>query len=298
MRHPPWVKARIPAGGEFARTEAILRRHRLATVCREARCPNIGECFAAGTATFMILGRRCTRNCRFCAVESAPPLPPDPEEPKRLGEAAAQLGLRHVVITSVTRDDLADGGAGHFRRCVEAVKARLPDCSIEVLVPDFGGRAESLAEVLRAPIDILNHNVETVPRLYPRVRPEADFDRTIALLREARRLRPDLVTKSGLMVGLGETGAEVEQVLFRLRDAGCAILTIGQYLQPTRRQLPVERYVRPEEFSAWERRGLEIGFECVVAGPLVRSSYRAASCWKVVSASGGRESGRFGKNSV
>jgi lipoic acid synthetase len=251
-----------------------LRRSRLATVCQEARCPNLGECFADGTATFMILGRVCTRNCAFCAVEKGAPAPVDPGEPARLAEAAAALRLRHVVITSVTRDDLPDGGAAQFRCCAEAVKAALPDCSIELLVPDFAGKPDALNEVLRAPVDILNHNIETVPRLYPAVRPMADFERSIALLAQARR--PGLKTKSGLMLGLGETAPEIEAALVRLRQAGCAIVTLGQYLQPTRGCLPVDRYVTPEEFESWAHAARALGFEQAVAGPLVRSSYHAA----------------------
>jgi len=260
-------------------TAATLRRLNLATVCQEARCPNLGECFAERTVTFMILGRICTRHCRFCAVEHGRPEPPDPDEPHRLAQAAAEMHLHHVVITSVTRDDLNDGGAAHFRRCAEEVKAALSDCTIELLVPDFAGRAESLDEVLRAPIDVLNHNVETVPRLYSAVRPEADCERSLALLERAHRRHPELATKSGLMVGLGETAAEVEQVILRLRQAGCSIVTIGQYLQPTRLQLPVQRYVPPEEFDRWAGVARSLGFSQVLSGPLVRSSYHAGSCW-------------------
>jgi lipoic acid synthetase len=277
-RHPNWIKARLPAGEAVVRTTHTLRRFGLATVCEEARCPNVGECFAEGTATFMILGRVCTRHCGFCAVEHGRPQPPDPDEPERLARAAAEMQLRHVVITSVTRDDLADGGGAHFRRCAEAVKAATPDATIEVLVPDFGGSAESLDEVLRAPIDVLNHNVETVPRLYPSVRPEANFERSLALLDCARRRRPTLTTKSGLMLGLGESAAEIEEALLRLREAGCSMLTLGQYLPPGRTQLPVVRYVEPEEFDRWGERARAMGFAHVLSGPLVRSSYHAGSC--------------------
>ena len=278
-RHPNWIKARLPAGESVVQTAGTLRRFGLATVCQEARCPNIGECFAEGTATFMIMGSVCTRHCRFCAVEHGRPEPLDPGEPQRLGRAAAAMQLRHVVMTSVTRDDLNDGGASHFRRCAEEVKAATPDSTIELLVPDFAGRFESLDEVLRAPIDVLNHNVETVPRLYPIVRPEADFDRLVALLERTRQQRPESAIKSGLMVGLGETAAEIEQVLVHLHEAGCSMLTIGQYLQPTRAQLPVVRYVAPEEFEHWANVARSVGFGQVLAGPLVRSSYHAGSCW-------------------
>jgi lipoic acid synthetase len=268
----------MPSGEAAMQTAGILRRLDLATVCQEARCPNLGECFAEGTATFMIMGRLCTRQCRFCAVEHGRPEPLDPGEPQRLARAAAEMRLRHVVVTSVTRDDLDDGGAAHFRRSAEAVKAAIPECAVELLVPDFQGRLESLEEILRAPIDVLTHNVETVPRLYPSVRPEAEFHRSLALLRHAHRKRPDLSTKSGLMVGLGETASEVADVLVRLREAGCSIVTIGQYLQPTRSQLPVTRYVPPEEFAAWAAKARALGFARAVAGPLVRSSYHAANC--------------------
>ncbi len=226
----------------------------------------------------MILGRVCTRRCRFCAVQQGQPLPPDPDEPQRLAQAARAMALRHVVITSVTRDDLADGGALHFRLCAEAVKQALPNTTVEVLVPDFGGRADSLDDVLAAPIDVFNHNIETVPRLYPSVRPEADFGRSLALLETARRKRPDLAVKSGLMLGLGESDAEIAEVLGDLCRAGCSIVTLGQYLQPTRAQLPVARYVSPEEFDRWARVGRAMGIRRMMTGPLVRSSYHAGEC--------------------
>lgn len=280
LRHPRWIKARLPSGETVKRTVAILRRYGLATVCQEARCPNRGECFAQGTATFMILGRVCTRRCTFCAVSHGRPEPVQPDEPDRLARAAAAMQLRHIVVTSVTRDDLEDGGARHFRRCAEALRSALPDSSIELLVPDFLGRLESIDEVLGAPMDVLNHNVETVPRLYPRVRPGADFDRSLSLLGLARSRRPDLVTKSGLMLGLGESAGEIEEVMRRLRQVGCSIITLGQYLQPGRQQLPVARYVEPAEFEHWREVALAMGFSAVQSGPLVRSSYRAASCWQ------------------
>ena len=279
-RHPQWIKARLPSGEMVRRTAAVLRRHRVATVCREARCPNLGECFADGTATFMILGRVCTRRCGFCAVEHGWPRPADPTEPQRLACAAAEMDLRHVVITSVTRDDLPDGGASHFRRCAEAVKAALAQCSIEVLVPDFAGRRASLDPVLAAPIDVVNHNVETVPRLYATVRPQADFERSLALLKTARQRRPPVKTKSGLMLGLGETADEIHAVLCRLREGGCSFLTLGQYLQPTRENLPVVRFAPPGEFDEWAATSRSLGFEQVQAGPLVRSSYHAGACWR------------------
>lgn len=281
-RHPNWIRARLPSGEQVGATLGVLRRHGVATVCQEAQCPNLGECFDDGTATFMIMGRVCSRVCGYCAVEHGPLDPLDPKEPQNVARAAVEMGLRHVVITSVTRDDLPDGGAAHFAQCAGAVKAALPDCSVEVLVPDFGGQAESIERVADSPIDVLNHNVETVPRLYPTVRPQADFERSITLLERAHARRPELATKSGLMLGLGETDEEIEQVLVRLHEAGCSIITLGQYLQPTRKQLPVARYLTPEEFAAWAQRARAIGFTGVASAPLVRSSYRAGACWQDV----------------
>jgi len=260
------------AGGFGGEVGGLVRELRLRTVCEEAICPNIWDCYSRRTATFLVLGDRCTRACRFCAVRHGRPLPPDPAEPARLVEAARRLGLRHVVITSVTRDDLPDGGAGHFAACVAALKATLPGVTVEVLTPDF--RGWPVAVVARSGPDVFAHNIETVPRLYPRVRPGADYSRSLELLRQAAGA--GLVTKSGLMVGLGETMEEIEAVLADLRRAGCLLLTVGQYLAPTAGHLPVERYLTPGEFESLRRRALALGFAGVAAGPLVRSSYRAA----------------------
>jgi len=247
----------------------------LHTVCQEARCPNSGECFSRGTATFLILGEVCTRRCRFCAVTQGTPGLPDPEEPHRLAEAAARLALDYVVITSVTRDDLADGGAGAFAAAIRAVRERLPVARIEVLIPDFKGAAAALGEVLAARPDVLNHNLETVARLYPEARPQADYARSLELLGRVRRAGFGIAVKSGLMLGLGETPAEVTAALGDLYDAGCRLLTLGQYIQPRRESLSVARYIPPEEFDAWEKSALAMGFDCVASGPFVRSSYHA-----------------------
>jgi len=253
---------------------AILRDRRLHTICEEARCPNRNHCYSRGTATFLILGDRCTRSCPFCSVAGGPPLPPDPDEPARLVDAVVALGLRHVVVTSVNRDDLADQGSGHFVACIEGLRARLPDLTIEVLIPDFRGRAEDIDRVIDAGPDILNHNLETVPRLYRRVRPGARYDRSLELLARARD-RGGAWVKSGVMVGLGESPAELDETMRDLFASGCEILTVGQYLAPTPESLPVVEYVPPARFEEIERRGREIGFAHVFAGPFVRSSYLA-----------------------
>ena len=273
---PSWLKVRFPAGERYQRTKALLRRHRLHTVCEEARCPNIGECFNAGTATFMILGDVCTHSCRFCAVRSGRPQAGlDRLEPHRVAEAVCILGLDYAVITSVSRDDEPDGGAAIFAECIRAIRRDNPRCRVEVLIPDFMGNWDALATVAEARPYVLNHNVETVPRLYRRVRPKARYERSLELLRRAKELVPSLLTKSGMMVGLGETEEEVLAVMAGLRSAGVDLVTIGQYLQPSRKQLPVARYYRPEEFLPVVERGRELGFRHVEAGPLVRSSYRA-----------------------
>jgi lipoic acid synthetase len=255
-----------------------LRKAKLRTVCESARCPNINECFTRPTAAFMILGNRCTRCCGFCAVENGGPLPVDPGEPKAVAEAAADLGLRHVVVTSVTRDDLADGGASHFTEVVRAIKSRLPEARVETLVPDFRGSRESAETVMAAETDVFNHNLETVPRLYRQVRPGADYGRSLEVLAMAARIASErdstAVVKSGLMVGLGEEREEVTAVLADLKDAGCSIVTIGQYLQPRRQCLPVARYWKPEEYDGLVEVGCGLGLS-VFAGPLVRSSYLA-----------------------
>ena len=276
-RHPPWLKVRAPGGPGFAETMATVRELGLHTVCQEARCPNIGECWGHRTATFMLLGDTCTRNCGFCAVTHGRPLAVDPAEPLRVASAVARLGLRHVVVTSVNRDDLADGGAAHFAATARAIKRLLPGCRVEVLVPDFQGNLASVAEVVASPIDVFNHNLETVPRLYRRVRAGARYARSLAVLEAAHGGRDRLLTKTGLMLGLGETQEELASVFRDLRSIGCDILTLGQYLRPSGEHLPVERYVPPEEFTALGAEALALGFRHVEAGPLVRSSYHAWS---------------------
>jgi lipoic acid synthetase len=253
----------------------LLRETGLNTVCEEARCPNLGECFSRGTATFMLLGDRCTRRCGYCAVATARPEPPDPGEPDRVADAAARLALRYVVLTAVARDDLPDGGAAHFAATVGAVRRGLPGARVEVLTPDFAGRRESLATVLEAGPDVFNHNIETVPRLFARVRAQGSYRRSLEMLAAARALRPAQATKSGLMVGLGERDDEVGAVLADLRAAGVGIVTIGQYLRPTRGHAPVERYVTPEGFRAFEREACALGFPTVYSGVFVRSSFNA-----------------------
>jgi len=283
QRLPNWLIPAAPKRPQLERLGRQLDAMGLHTVCQSARCPNVGECFGRGTATFMILGNSCTRDCRFCAVERGEPQPPDPDEPRRLAEAAAMLKLQHVVLTSVTRDDLADGGAGQFAAAIGAIRELLPAARVEVLVPDFRGSREALCTVVDAAPDILNHNVETVARLYPEVRPQADYGRSLELLRRAGRMRPlrfaqgspEVLTKSGLMVGFGEAEDEVVAVLRDLRRAGVAAVTIGQYLQPTRSHLPVVEYVFPARFEAYADAARTMGFRYVMSGPLVRSSYHA-----------------------
>jgi len=274
-RHPDWIKSRAPTGRAVAETRATVRALGLHTVCEEAQCPNLGECWSHHTATVMLLGDTCTRACRFCAVSHGRPTTVDPDEPRRVAEAVERLGLRHVVMTSVNRDDLPDGGAGHFAATARAVKARVPDCTIEVLIPDLQGDHDALATVVAAPITILNHNTETVPRLYKQVRPGATYERSLGILRAAKALRPGLRTKTGLMLGLGETREEVHAVLADVRATGCEVLTLGQYLRPSMEELPVERYVTPEEFAMLGDEARAMGFAYVESGPLVRSSYHA-----------------------
>ena len=276
-RRPPWLTVRLPSGEGYTRLKGIMRGLALNTVCEEARCPNIGECWGHKTATFMLLGDTCTRHCAFCAVSHGRPLAVDPAEPFRVASAVARLGLRHVVVTSVDRDDLTDGGAAHFAATARAIKHELPVCRVEVLVPDFQGDLAAVATVVQAPIDVFNHNVETVPRLYRRVRPGARYDRSLAVLAAARGARPGLPTKTGLMLGLGESTDEVRHVFEDLRSAGCEILTLGQYLRPSgeARHVAVERYLPPEEFAALGAEARALGFAHVESGPLVRSSYHA-----------------------
>lgn len=279
-RHPDWIKVRMPGGPGYTKTKAIVSTFKLNTVCQEAQCPNIGECWGHGTATFMLMGEVCTRNCRFCAVTHGHVAVLDPEEPQRVAEAAVKMGLSHIVVTSVNRDDLPDGGAHHFAATSRALKQLKPDCTIEVLTPDFQGNEEAVATVARSPIEIYNHNTETVPRLYRRVRPGAKYERSLRVLQKVKEVRPDLKTKTGLMLGLGETYEELLAVFGDLRAVGCDILTLGQYLRPSKDQLPVERYVHPDEFAALREEALALGFRHVESGPLVRSSYHA---WKHVS---------------
>ena len=276
LKKPAWIRARSPTHPQVGRLKALLRSHRLNTVCEEASCPNIGECFAHGTATFMIMGRLCTRRCPFCDVAHGRPNPLDPQEPENLARALAAMKLKFVVITSVDRDDLRDGGAAHFVACIEAVRQHTPQTSIEILVPDFRGRlAVALDTFAQALPDVFNHNLETVPRLYQAARPGSDYQHSLELLRQFKARYPAVPTKSGLMVGLGEADDEIAMVMRDLRDAGCDMLTIGQYLQPSRDHLPVERFVAPAQFEAFARLGRELGFANVASGPMVRSSYHA-----------------------
>jgi len=274
-RKPAWLTRRLPAGPAYEEMRALLAEGQLHTVCQEACCPNQFECFSNRTATFLILGDRCSRDCGFCAVGSDPQGPPDAAEPQRVAAAAVKLGLRYVVVTSVTRDDLPDGGAGHFAATIEALRTALPAAKVEVLIPDFQGDEAALATVLAARPDVLNHNIETVPRLYATVRPQAVYTRSLELLQRAEVLAPDIPRKSGLMLGLGEQPAEVRATLDDLFDAGVRRLTLGQYLQPSRQHLPVNRYVPPEEFAAWEQEARDMGFGRVASAPFVRSSYHA-----------------------
>jgi len=275
-KFPPWLRKRIPAAGQMERVRELLQDLGLATVCQSAHCPNLCECFSRGTATFLILGRVCTRNCRFCAVEHGPVSPLDPDEPEHVAEAVARMELAHVVITSVTRDDLPDGGAEHFHRTVAAVRERR-ECTVEILTPDFRGDGAAIDRACAARPDVYNHNVETVPRLYSSVRPGADYRRSLDLLARAKNNLPAGATKSGIMVGLGETAEEVETVLRDLRAVGCDLLTVGQYLRPTPSHYDVARFVTPEEFAEYGKRALALGFAGVASGPFVRSSYRAGS---------------------
>jgi lipoic acid synthetase len=275
-RKPAWIRAKAPTGPGVGRIKRILRDRQLSSVCEEAMCPNLGECFSHGTATFMIMGDICTRRCPFCDVAHGKPAPLDADEPRQLAEAISEMGLRYVVITSVDRDDLRDGGAGHFTACIEAVRAQTPQTTIEVLVPDFRGRMEpALAALSNHPPDVFNHNLETVPRLYREARPGADYAWSLSLLQRFKAQHPEVPTKSGLMLGLGETREEVEAVMRDLRAHDCDMLTLGQYLQPSRDHLPVARFVTPGEFDELREVGEALGFSNVASGPMVRSSYHA-----------------------
>jgi lipoic acid synthetase len=273
---PSWLRVRFFGGPNYQELKRIMRTLDLHTVCESARCPNMGECWEHGTATFMILGNICTRACGFCAVPSGKPLgPPDEHEPERVAEAVERMGLRYAVVTSVNRDDQPDGGATIFARTIAEIRRRVPGCKIEVLIPDFRGDGASLDKVIGARPDVLNHNMETVPRLYRRVRKGAEFERSLELLRRARSLAPEMPTKTGMMLGLGETHDEVLGAMRQIAAQGTHILTLGQYLQPTPEHLPIERYVHPDEFAEFKRAGEQMGFKHVEAGPLVRSSYHA-----------------------
>jgi lipoyl synthase len=276
-RHPDWIKVKAPGNLNYLRLKQILREKNLHTVCEEARCPNIGECWGNKTATFLILGDTCTRGCRFCAIDKGKPVALDPEEPRNVALVVKDLGLDHIVVTSVNRDDLPDGGAGHFAKTVFWIKALNPQIRVELLIPDFEGNLQALKTVVQSGIEILNHNIETVPRLYGKVRPGHSYECSLNILTEAKKFRDDVLTKSGLMLGVGETYDEVIVTLQELREKKVDIVTLGQYLQPSNRQLKVERYVTPDEFQEFKMAGEKLGFRHVESGPLVRSSYHAWS---------------------
>ncbi|MEH2074808.1 MAG: lipoyl synthase [Nostoc sp.] len=273
---PDWLRVKAPGRERIGNVKDILQDLALNTVCEEASCPNIGECFNAGTATFLIMGPACTRACPYCDIDfEKKPKPLDSTEPPRLAQAVRRMNLNHVVITSVNRDDLFDGGASQFMACIDAVRSVSPNTTIEVLIPDLCGNWNALESIIQAAPEVLNHNTETVPRLYRRVRPQGNYDRTLELLQRTRQLSPSTYTKSGIMVGLGETDAEIRQVMQDLRTVDCDILTIGQYLQPSQKHLQVNEFINPEQFAAWKAFGEEIGFLQVVSSPLTRSSYHA-----------------------
>jgi len=276
LRKPDWIRIRLPANPEVDRIKQVLRRRNLASVCEEASCPNLSECFSHGTATFMVMGEICTRRCPFCDVAHGKPNPLDPDEPRQLAEAVAEMKLRYVVVTSVDRDDLKDSGAGHFAACIDAVRSLNPSTTLEVLVPDFRGRMDVALSILaNTPPDVFNHNLETVPRLYKKARPGADYAWSLDLLARYKAMQPSVLTKSGLMLGLGETYEEVVEVMRDCREHQVDMLTLGQYLQPSRDHLPVDRYVHPDEFTALADEAKALGFKQVASGPLVRSSYQA-----------------------
>jgi lipoic acid synthetase len=277
---PAWLKVRAPGSPEYLETKKIVKELKLHTVCEEAMCPNIGECWSHHTATFMIMGELCTRKCHFCSVKKGTEdtlVALDPFEPERVGIAVKELGLRHAVITSVDRDDVPDNGANHFLKTITAIRKHAPGCKIELLIPDLKGCREDLATILSAKVDVLNHNIETVPRMYKKVRPGAGYVRSLSIHRWAKEIDPQVITKSGIMVGLGETTEEVHGVMDDMRAVGIDVMTIGQYLRPTPKQLPVRAFITPDEFKAYEEEGLRRGFRFVESGPFVRSSYHA---WK------------------
>lgn len=280
LRIPPWLRVKLPSDKGFACTSHLLKDLRLNTVCQSARCPNTWECFSKSVATFLILGRECTRNCAFCNINPGAPQPVDSDEPTRVAEASVRLGLKHIVITSVTRDDLPDGGAEHFAESIRQVRARLPHCTVEVLIPDFRGDAAALRTVLDARPDVLNHNVETAARLYPDIRPQADYGQSLELLRRTVRYAAEtganIPAKSGLMVGLGETDEEIRHTIRDLAEAGCTMITVGQYMRPSLQHPPVRHYMPPEDFDALADYGRSLGVPKMFCAPLVRSSYHAA----------------------
>jgi lipoic acid synthetase len=280
LRKPSWLKKRIPPIQEIEKVKAILGRGNLHTVCEEARCPNLGDCFSKGTATFLILGRVCTRNCGFCAVERGTPFPLNESEPETVARAVGELRLQYVVLTSVTRDDLQDGGASHYAKAIQVIRVLDPGVKIEVLIPDLKGDRTALETVLKEQPDVLNHNVETVPRLYPQVRPQADYRRSLELLQRAKEIGLSVLTKSGFMLGLGETQEEVLNLIADLREVKCDFLTIGQYLQPRSDRLPVVRYVAPDEFEEYQQIAQGMGFKGVASGPFIRSSFHASQMFE------------------
>jgi lipoic acid synthetase len=284
LRRPEWIRVRAPSGETYERLRTMMRAKSLHTVCEEARCPNVGECWGAGTATFLLMGNVCTRSCGFCDIQTGRPSPLDWLEPDRVAQAVHSMDLRHAVITSVNRDERADGGAPIFALVIRRIRELQPGCSVEVLIPDFKGSIDALRIVVEARPEILNHNVETVPRLFKRVQPQDRYEWAQATLANAKRLDPEVLTKSGIMVGLGETIEEVKAVMRDLRSWGVEILTLGQYLQPSRKHLPIERYYTLEEFAALKHYGLGIGFRWVESGPLVRSSYHAEQQVRALSA--------------
>ena len=280
LRKPPWLKKRIPPFQDLQKVKSILDEENLHTVCEEARCPNLGECFARGTSTFLILGKICTRDCGFCAVEHGMPAQPDEAEPEKVAQAVKKMNLQYVVITSVTRDDLSDGGASLFAKTIQTIRTLDSKTKVEVLIPDFQGDPSALEVVLKDRPDVLNHNIETISRLYPDVRPQADYERSLHLLKRSKAGHPDVLTKSGFMLGLGENRKEVLELLRGLRTVGCDLLTIGQYLQPRPDRLPVVRFVQPEEFEEYKSIGEEMGFKAVASSPFVRSSFHAFEMFK------------------
>jgi lipoic acid synthetase len=277
---PDWLRKRLPTGEITKRIEENLLRNSLHTICQEGCCPNQGECFAKGVATFLIMGNVCTRNCRFCAVTSGKPTPLDPGEPERLADEISDMGISFAVITSVTRDDLPDGGGEHFIEVIHAIREKCPEVGIEILIPDFNGLPSALIDIVAAGPEVINHNVETIPRLYPEIRPQANYDQSLGVIRMIKELDAAMVTKSGIMVGLGETTEEVRMVMADLIRVGCDILTIGQYLCPSGDHYPVAEYVRPGKFDEYRKIGLGMGFRDVASGPFVRSSYRAVDSYR------------------